>query len=130
MNNFDITELENTLKAIVRQAGVSQTVYSNRPKATLTAKDDYVVVSVSGKVEDYATYGRCKVFIYLFARDVQAFKNGAKLSKMYTAFIAGLPGFSGKYEFDRTPAVLGDSADDFGYHARVIELYVNIKSTE
>jgi len=130
MNDFDITDIESTLKGIVRTAGVSQTVYSNRPKATPSAKDDFVVVSVSGKVDDAAAYGQCKVLIYLFARDTQAFKNGPKLSLMYKALAAGLPGFQGKYEFYRRPSVLGDVADDYGYHARVIELFVTIKAIE
>ena len=129
MNNFDITELETTLKGILRSAGVSQTVYSNRPKATPAPKDDFVVVSVVGKVDDVAAYGQCKVMIYLFARDAQAFKNGPMLSKMYNAFREGLPGFyESKYEFNQTPSVIGDIADDYGYHARVIELFVTIKS--
>ncbi len=128
MNDFDITDIEETLKGIVRGAGVSQTVYSNRPKATTSPKDDFVVVSVAGKVDDVSAYGQCKVFVYLFARDVQAVKNGKKLSKMYQALRAGLPGFAGRYEFDRRPSVLGDAPDDYGYHARVIELFVTIKS--
>ena len=128
MNNFDITDIENTLKGIIRESGVSQTVYSNRPKATPTPKEDFVVVSVTGRVDDRSTYGECRVLIYLFARDAQALKNGPKLSKMHSAFISGSPGFAGKYEFDRRPSVLGDIADDYGYHARVIELFVNIKS--
>lgn len=128
MNNFDPTDIETTVKGLVRNAGVSQNVYSNRPKATTTPKDDFVVVSVVGKVDDVSTHGQCKVLIYLFARDAQAFKNGPKLSKMYTAFIDGFPGFAGKYEFDGRPTVHGDIADDYGYHARVVELFVNIKS--
>lgn len=127
MNNFDITDIENTLKGIIRNANVSDTVYSNRPKATPSPKDDFVVVSVGGRVNDLSTYGQCRVMIYLFARDVQGFKNGAKLSKMYEALISGLPGFSGRYEFDRRPSILGDIADDYAYHSRVIELFVNIK---
>lgn len=129
MNDFDITDIEETLKGIVRKAGVSENVYSNRPKATTSPKDDFVVVSVVGRVEDRAAYGDCKVMIYLFARDAQGFKNRTKLSLMYEAFRKGLPGFyGGKYEYWKTPAVLGDIADDYGYHARVIELFVNIKS--
>lgn len=128
MNNFDITDIENTLKGIVRESGVSETVYSNRPKATPAPKDDFVVVSVVGRVNDRAALGDCQVLIYLFARDAQAFKNGAKLSKMYQTFRAGLPGFKDRYEFNQTPSVLGDVADDYGYHARVIELFVTIKS--
>lgn len=128
MNDFDITDIENVLKGVVRSAGVSQTVYTNRPKATASAKDDFVVVSVVGRVDDVSAYGQCKVFIYLFARDVQAVKNGAKLSKMYQALRAGIPGFEGRYEFDRRPSVIGDSPDDYGYHARVVELYVTIKT--
>jgi len=128
MNDFDITGIEETLKGIVREAGVSQAVYSNRPKATSSPKDDFVVVSVAGRVDDASAYGQCKVLVYLFARDVQAVKNGAKLSKMYQALRAGLPGFEGRYEFDRRPSVLGDAPDDYGYHTRVVELSVTIKS--
>lgn len=128
MNNFDITDIEDTLKGIVRRAGVSQNVYSNRPKATVAMKDDFVVVSVSGKVDDVSAYGQCKVLVSLFARDAQGFKNRVKLSNMYNAFREGLPGFEGRYEFDRTPSVLGDAADNYGYHSRVIELFVTIKS--
>lgn len=128
MNNFDITAIEEALKGIVRTAGVSDTVYSNRPKTMPAPKDNFVVVSVGGKVNDLATHGQCKVMIYLFAQDAQGFKNGKKLSLMYTALIAGLPGFIGRYEFDRRPSILGDIADDYGYHARVIELFVNIKT--
>ena len=128
MNDFDITDIETTLKGIVRRSGASETVYSNRPKATPSPKDDFVVVSVVGNVDDVAAYGSCKVFIYLFARDSQAFKNGPKLSKMQTALKSGMPGFEGRYEFDRNYSVLGDVPDDYGYHARVIELLVTIKS--
>lgn len=130
MNNFDITDIENTLKDIVRNIGVSDTVYSNRPKATPSPKDSFAVVSVGGKVDDLSTHGQCRVLIYLFARDSQGFKNGARLSKMYSALVAGLPGFSGRYEFDRRPSILGDIADDYGYHSRIIELFVNIKSQQ
>lgn len=128
MNNFDITDIEDTLKGIIRTAGVSANVYSNRPKATTSPKDDFVVVSAR-KVEDVSAYGQCRVLIYLFARDAQGFKNRSKLSNMQTALKDGMPGFEGQYEFDRTFSVLGDSPDDYGYHARVIELFVNIKSS-
>lgn len=129
INDFDITEIESAVKGIVRAAGVSDTVYSNRPKATPSPKDSFVVVSVVGRVDDRAFYGQCKVLIYLFARDVQAFKNGAKLSKMYKTLVSGIVGADGKYEFNQTPKTLGDIPDDYGYHARVIELFVTIKST-
>ena len=128
MNDFDITDIETTLKGILREAGVSQNVYSNRPKASPSPIDDFAVVSVVGKVDDVSSFGQCRVLIYLFARDAQAFKNGPKLSKMYKSFKAGIPGFMGRYEFERRISVLGDIPDDYGYHARVIELFVTIKS--
>ena len=54
-------------------------------------------------------------------------KNGKKLSVMYKKLVAGLPFDDGRYLFDETPKVLGDTADDYGFHARVIQLNTIIK---
>lgn len=129
MDNYDITDLESTVKALLRSAGVSASIYSNRPKAS-ERKSDFVVVSVNGRVRDRAAFGECTVLIYLFARDAEGFKNGPMLKKMYEAFRTGFPATDGRYTFDTTPVLLGDIADDYGFHSRIVEIHVNIKATE
>lgn len=130
MNDFDSSDIENVVIGTVRTLGVSGTIYHNRPKATTSEKEDFVVVSVSGGVEDRAALGECTVLISLFARDVQQEKNWKKLSVMYKKITAGFPHGEGRYIYDGEPRVLGDVPDDYGFHARVMELRVLIRATE
>lgn len=129
MTDYDITDLESTVKSILRTAGVSQHVWGNRPKSTSPTKDDFCVVSVSGPLRDVFAYGTCVVRISFFTKDVDGLKNDKKMSLMYKAFLSGFPARSGRYIFGQTPNVLGDVADDFGYHARIIQITVTIKAT-
>lgn len=126
MNDFDITAIEDEVIGIVRSLKVSEKVYPNRPKAADSVLD-FVVVRVSGGVTDKATYGGCTVTISLFAKDNGHFKNGKKLSLMYRKLIAGFPAESGRYLFDAEPNILGDTPDDYGYHARIIRIPTTIK---
>lgn len=127
MNVFDTTELEDTVVEIIRKIGFSKTIYTARPKAVPTQHLDYVVVNVSGSVVDHTTYGTCTVKIDLFAKDANHIKNGKKLSYMYKSLMENFPASSGKYEFTTEPVLLGDVADDFGYHARLINWKTIIK---
>lgn len=128
MNDFDITDIETRVKEIVRdELKVSDTVYNNRPKSANIGGNDFCVVKVTGAVEDLSTYGVCTVYIHLFAKDVSNQKNGKKLSVMYKKLIAGFPYDDGRYIFDGAPTVLGDAADDYGFHARIIQLKTIIK---
>lgn len=127
MNNFDITAIEDEVREIVRNLKVSTKVYANRPKATESASD-FIVVSASGGVDDLACYGECVIAISLFAKDNDHFKNGKKLSVMYNKLIEGFPASSGRLLFDTEPNVLGDTPDDYGYHARIIRFKVTIKA--
>lgn len=128
MNDFDITDIENRIKEIVRdELKVSATVYNDRPKSADIGGNDFCVVKVSGTVRDMAAYGECTVYIHLFAKDISNQKNGKKLSVMYKKLVAGLPYSDGRYIFDETPSVLGDTADDYGFHARILQLQTIIK---
>lgn len=128
MNDFDITDIENRIKEIVRdELKVSATVYNDRPKSADIGGNDFCVVKVSGTVRDMAAYGECTVYIHLFAKDISNQKNGKKLSVMYKKLVAGLPYSDGRYIFDETPSVLGDTADDYGFHARILQLQTLIK---
>lgn len=127
MNVFDTTELEETVVGIIRGIGFTDTIYTARPKAVPTQKADYAVVSVSGSVHDRVTHGTCTVKIDLFAKDANHIKNGKKLSYMYKSLMENFPASSGKYEFTTEPVLLGDVADDFGYHARLINWKTIIK---
>ena len=124
-NDFDITTIEDAVIEIVRNLGVSKKVYPNRPKATDSATD-FVVVGVDG-VDDRAAYGECTVSIDLFAKDIDYVKNRKKLSVMYQKLRKGFPASSGRLLFDTEWNILGDTPDDFGFHARMIRIQTTIK---
>lgn len=126
INNFDITAIEDEVRAIVRNLKVSDKVYANRPKAT-ESSSDFVVVKVSD-IADLAAYGECVVSIDLFAKDASGFKNGKKLSLMYQKLVNGLPASSGRLIFDTEPNILGDTPDDYGFHARLIRIKTIVKA--
>ncbi len=128
MNDFDITDIETRVKAIVRdELQVSKTVFNNRPKSADIKDGDFCVVKVMGSVSDLSAYGECTVSISLFAKDVSNQKNGKKLSVMYKKLVKGLPYTDGRYLFDDTLTVVGDTADDYGYHARIVQMHTIIK---
>lgn len=125
-NDFDITTIEDAVIEIVRNLGVSKKVYPNRPKATDSATD-FVVVGVDG-VDDLAAYGETTVSIDLFAKDIDYVKNRKKLSVMYQKLRKGFPASSGRMLFDTEWNILGDTPDDFGFHARMIRIQTIIKA--
>ncbi len=127
-NDFDITEIESWLTGYVRDVlNVSKNVFTDRPKALDSSCGDFVVAKVSGGVGDVAAYGRCTVSFHLFAKDVSNRKNGKKLSVMYKKLIAGFPAADGRYIFSGVPVVIGDVGDDFGFHARIVQLKTLLK---
>ena len=126
-NDFDITKIEDEVMGIVRNLGVSQRVYGNRPKAVEPASD-FVVVSTVNGVSDLAAFGKCTVRIDLFAKDIDHIKNRKKLSAMYQKLRKGFPASSGRLIFDTEWNILGDTPDDFGFHARLIRLQTTIKA--
>ena len=127
MNAFDITAIEDDVREIVRNLGVSSKIYTNRPKEADPATD-FVVVSVSGTVADLRAYGTCIVVVDLFARDNDSFKNGKKLSAMYQKLADGFPPSTENLIFDTEWNILGDTPDDFGFHARRIRIRTTIKA--
>lgn len=128
MNDFDITDIETRVKEIVRdELKVSTTVFNNRPKSADISGNDFCVVKVSGTVQDRGAYGECVIGIHLFAKDISNQKNGKKLSVMYKKLVKGLPYDDGRYIFDETPTTVGDTADDYGFHARILQLHTIIK---
>lgn len=126
-STYDITEIENEVRDIVRSLGVSSRVYSNRPREAAPS-NDFVVVGVSGTTEDLETYGMCIVDISLFAKDNDSLKNGKRLSVMYHRLAEGFPASRGRLLFDTNFKILGDTPDDFGFHARIIRIPVTIKA--
>lgn len=127
INDFDITDIEALFSAAVRDLGFPR-VWNNRPKATDDSISDFVVVKVSGGISDVAAYGSCRVLVHLFARDVREMKNAQKLSVMQKKLLA-LPLWIEPLLLDGHPRVIGDTADDFGFHARIMNFKVYIKST-
>lgn len=119
--NYDITAIEESVRGIVRSLGVSSDVFCNRPKAIPESISDFVVVKVSGTVFDLATYAKCTIRIDLFAKDVNNIKNGKKLSVMYQKLVSGIPSAVDKVFLTTSPNVIGDTPDDFGFHARMLQ---------
>jgi len=129
MNDFDITDIEKAVSDAVRGLGVSTNVWNNRPKVTDDSISDFAVVKVSGGISDKAAFGQCRIAIHLFARDVMEMKNSKKLSVMQKALM-GLPLWpnEGKFLIDGHPRIVGDTPDDFGFHARIISFRLYIKA--
>lgn len=127
-NDFDITEIESWLAAYVRDVlNVSKNVFSDRPKSLDNSCNDFVVAKVSGGVGDVSAYGECTLAFHLFARDISNRKNGKKLSVMYKRLIAGFPAADGRYILSGVPMTVGDVADNFGFHARIIQIKTILK---
>lgn len=126
MNNFDISMIEDEVIGIVRNLGISKKVYPNRPKEA-EPSSDFVVVRVDG-IDDLSAYGECTIAIDLFAKDIDHVKNRKKLSVMYQKLAKGFPASSGRLLFDPEPNILGDTPDDFGFHARMIRISATIKA--
>lgn len=124
---YDVTDLESAFNNFVINGGVTTTVYDARPKAAVP-QNDFAVVRMTGRLEDMATYGETEVGVHLFAKDVQAFKNSAKLKLMQTRLMAAVPAETKDYVIDIHPFVLPDVADDYGFHARIITFSVTVKN--
>lgn len=127
INDFDISTIEEEVISIIRNLGVSKKVYPNRPKAADPAPD-FVVVSTIDGVEDMSVYGSCAIRIDLFAKDIDSVKNNKKLSVMYQKLRKGFPASSGRLLFDTEWNILGDTPDDFGFHARLIRIQTTVKA--
>ena len=127
INNFDITAIEDEVIGIIRNLGVSKQVYPNRPKAADPANDFVVVGTVNG-VTDLSAYGECVIRIELFAKDIDNVKNKKKLSAMYQKLVNGFPAASGRLLFGTEWNILGDTPDNFGFHARLIRIQTTVKA--
>jgi len=125
-NNFDITDIEKVFSDEVRKLGFPR-VWNNRPKATDDSISDFAVVKVSGGITDAAAYGSCRVIVYLYARDIKEMKNAKKLSVMQKK-LDSLPLWMEPLLINGKPRIVGDTADDFGFHTRIINFKVFIKS--
>ena len=126
MNDFDITDIEALVSAEVRKLGITH-VWNNRPKATDDSISDFVVVRVSGGITDKAAFGQCRLSIYIYVRDVKGMKNAKKLS-VINKKIEGLPLWIDPLLIDGHPRIVGDTPDDFGFHCRIINYRITIKT--
>lgn len=134
-NIFNVSDIENALREVALKSGVSKNVYNNRAKATPEKVSDFVVAYVEGGIEDMGAYGSGTVVVALFAEDIAGFKNTKKLGLMQDKLMSAMPAevtiedknISKSFIIDTTPMVMGDDADDFGYHARLIEYNIITK---
>lgn len=126
MTSYDITSLENAVKAVVKTAGVTTKVYGNRPK-NASPSETFAVVAFASRVDDLDTYGESTLEVSLFAKDNQSEKNGAKLQWMQNTLLTAMPTEIGKFLIDSNPVILPDASDDFGFHARSIIFDITLK---
>ena len=126
MNVFDQTDLVNEVKKIVVDNHITHTVFSARPKAK-DQGESFVVVNLASGIDDLAAYGDTDISVDLFVKDVANIPNTAKLSWMYQRLMAVMPAEIGRYMISRTPMVLPDVSDDYGYTARIVNFQVIIK---
>lgn len=135
MTDYDITDIEKLASDTIRALGVSTHVWNNRPKATDDSISEFVVVKVTGGITDKAAFGQTRLAVHLFARDVKEMKNSAKLSVMQKA-LESLPTWIEPADpmqghgllIDGHPRIVGDTPDDFGFHARIITFRIFIKA--
>ena len=126
MNDFDITDIEKAVSEAVRSLGFPR-VWNNRPKAVDDTIDDFLVVKVSGGITDKAAFGLTRVAISIFVRDVREMKNSKRLSVLQKT-LEGLPLWIGENLLDGHPRIVGDTPDDFGFHARIITFRLFVKA--
>jgi len=127
LNNFDISDIERDFTEAVRATGVSEHIWNNRPKAVNDEISSFVVVRVSGGVADKEAFGDCRVLVHLYARDVLEKKNSKRLSVMQKK-LTELSLTPGNLLVNPHCRVVGDTADDFGFHARILNFKVFIKA--
>lgn len=135
-NDFDITDIEKLATDAIRNLGISSHVWNNRPKATDDSIGEFVVVKVTGGITDKAAFGQTRLAVHLFARDISEMKNSKKLSVMQKKLVnlplwiepTGNEGCHGLL-IDGNPRVVGDTPDDFGFHARIITYRLIVKAT-
>ena len=127
-NNFDQSAIEAAVGTIIRTLGVSSNVYYNRPRSTNANLKDFVVCKVTGSITDATALGECTLSVSLFAQDVSNMKNAKKLSVMQQKLITGMPRSTGGLLIDANPRIIGDAPDENGYHARIINYSLIIKS--
>lgn len=127
MRSFDITGFEDAVVTLLKTANVSANVYTNRPKST-ERHTDFITVRVGSNVEDMDAYADCRLYITLYAKDVDNMKNGKKLSVMYEKLVNTMVAeLSNRYMIDINPTTMSDTADDYGFHARVLIFNATIK---
>ena len=136
MNDFDITDVERLATEAIRGLGISEHVWNNRPKATDDSIAEFVVVKVTGGITDKAAFGQTRLAVHLFARDISEMKNSKKLSVMQKKLVnlplwiqPDTPGEGHGLLIDGNPRIVGDTPDDFGFHARIITYRLFIKAT-
>lgn len=127
-NVFDNSAIEEAVGEVLRDAGVSKNVYYNRPSSVKSDLSDFVVCRVVGNVQDLRTHGECTLSVRLFALDAQNFKNRKKLSSMQKKTVESMPRSVENLLIDDTPTVLGDTPDGYGYHVRIINYSLILKS--
>lgn len=136
MKVYDSTRLEDAIRGLLVSAGVCERVYSGRPKSKVQ-ENAFAVVTLTDSIVDADTYADTHLGIHLFVRDVESEKNGRKLSYMQKMLEGCIPAemdvmedgeVVDSYIIDLNPLILPDVADDYGFHARILDFTITIKN--
>ena len=119
---FDTTAIETSLRDAIKTLSVSKNIFYNRPRSLERDLEDFVVIRSIG-VNNLSATGRCSLTISLFAKDLANQKNSKKLSVMEKKVLTDFPTEIGDLLIDPDEvSVLGDTPDNSGYHARIIQI--------
>ena len=112
--------------------GVAEARYiTERPNATSTPTDTFVVVAAPVRIYDHLAYGSTTCRISLYARDMVSTNRGRQedgnaLGAMLERVYAVLPIVTDNYTFT-LQSVVDDGSDDIGFHVWHVLLKLTIK---
>lgn len=133
MSILDPTAIETTMCDAIRNAGICDNVWPNRPRSSQSNLASFIVVRAAGPIRSLTggkALGECTISISLFSRNVNNAKNSKKLSVMQDG-IEGLPLILDNLTLKPFSfSVLGDRDDGDGYHFRLINVkaFINKKT--
>lgn len=107
--------------------GVSKNVfYNNRPTATQTVMNEFVVLCSSGTILDKKQYGStyCDVYVFVKDRDNGSMSNETKIDSMAKDILSRFPLSNDVYYSSSEPQFFPSQSDTLGFH--YIRVYFEI----
>ena len=127
---YNIKTILQALYAAVKDVAEARYV-SERPNATSTPTDTFVVVAAPVRIYNHLAYGDTTCRISLYARDIVSTnrgsqENGNALGAMLERVYAILPIVTDNYTFT-LQTIVDDGSDGIGFHVGHVMLNLMIK---